>query len=325
MVFLDLGECHALKLNGYHHVTAISADIAANYRFFTQVMGMRLVKRSVNQDQTDCWHLFYGDGAGSAGSSLTFFDWPATRGAAGSGVISAAGLRVPAGSLDFWQDRLAADGGGTALRIERAGREVLDYRKTGGLHLHLVAEDVPVAAAWTDSPVPPQHQVSGLAHQTITIHDRQRTHAMLTDVLHMDYRGAFPAPEGAGAPVHVYCMNDGGSACELHVIERPDLPVAELGGGSVHHMAFRTADSASLGAWAAHLSGFGFRVSDRIDRHYFRSIYFREPAGVLFEIATDGPGYAVDEPVQTLGQRMSLPPHLEPQRAAIEASLRPLG
>lgn len=315
----------ALRLNGFHHVTAIAGDIRQNFRVLTQTLGMRLIKRSVNQDHTNCWHLFYGDGGAQTGSTLSFFDWPGTQGAPGSGVISSIGLRVAPDSLDFWQARLAASGAAQVQTGRQAGRDVIDLVQPDGLRLQLVADgdDRRAVQPWNDSPVPARHQIRGLAHQTLTVHDRRKSEALLLDVLNMDYIGDAPALRADDGQVHVYRMDAAGSLGEIHLIERPDLSVAEIGGGSTHHMAMSTPDQAAMDAWQAHLQDFGIKVSDQIDRHYFRSLYFREPGGVLLEIATDGPGYTIDEPLDGLGRVMALPPFLEPRRAEIEARVTP--
>lgn len=315
-----------LQLNGFHHVTAISGDIRKNFRFMTQTLGMRLIKRSVNQDHTNCWHLFYGDGGAQAGSTLSFFDWPGTQGSPGSGVISVIGLRISPDSLDYWQGRLRQQADDAQVTLARqAGCDVIDLIQPDGLRLQLVADadDQRAVLPWAESPVPPAHQIRGLAHQTLTVHDRRKSEALLIDVLNMDYASDAPAARADDGNLHIYRMDAAGSLGEIHLIERPDLPVAEISGGSTHHMAMSTPDQASMDAWQAQLLDFGIKASDQIDRHYFRSLYFREPGGVLLEIATHGPGYTVDEPLDGLGRTMALPPFLEARRAEIEARVKP--
>jgi glyoxalase family protein len=314
-----------VQLTGIHHLTAISADIRGNYRFYTGVMGMRLVKRSVNQDDVSAYHLFYADAVGSPGTDLTFFDWPVAPERRGTHSITRTALRVTgARTLDWWAAHLA-EHGVKAERTERDGRGTLDYEDPEGQRLSLIdddgAGDEPVV--WDESPVPAEHQVRGLGPITMNVPSITETDLVLTRVMGMAAVREY-ALVGAAAPnVHVYAMAGGGPHAELHVAVQPDLPAARQGAGGVHHVAFRTPD-AEYDAWAARLNELRVPNSGPIDRYYFRSLYFREPNGVLFEIATDGPGFAVDEDPATLGETIVLPPFLEPRREAIVAKLKPI-
>jgi glyoxalase family protein len=315
----------ALLLTGLHHLTAVSADAPGNLRFYTETLGMRLVKRTVNQDDTSAYHLFYADGLASPGSDLTFFDWPVGRERRGNNSVTRTGLRVSgAASLEWWAGRLRESGVPHGAVSERDGRAVLDFEDPEGQRLSLV-DDVGTGEGhpWERSPVPPERQIRGLGPVEMAVPDLRPTDAVLTGVMGMRRARNYG---GAGGEIHVYAMGEGagGPAAELHVAVRPDLPPARPGAGGVHHVAFRTPDEAQYRAWAERLASLRVPNSGPVDRHYFRSLYFREPNGVLFEIATDGPGFAVDEPLESLGERLSLPPFLEGRRAGIEAGLKPL-
>lgn len=312
-----------MELTGIHHLTAITADAPANRRFYTETLGLRLVKKTVNQDDTSAYHLFYADGQATPGTDLTFFDWPAARERRGTRSISRTGLRVAEGSLDFWAGRLAKAGLTHGEIGTLDGRATLDFEDPEGQRFRLTADDAGTVHPWERSPVPAEHQVRGLGPITISVPRLDATKDVLTGVLNMREVREFASPDGAGR-VHVFEMGQGGAAAELHVAVQPDLPVARQGAGAVHHVAFRTPDAESSREWARRLSAFRVPNSGEIERYYFRSLYFREPGGNLFEIATDGPGFAVDEPMEALGESLALPPFLEDRRAQIEAGLKPL-
>lgn len=312
-----------MSLIGMHHLTAITADAPANKRFYTGTLGLRLVKKTVNQDDTSAYHLFYADGQGNAGTDITFFDWPAARERRGTRSISRTGLRVAEDSLDYWAGRLA-DAGLAMGRVGMLdGRASLDFEDPEGQRLRLVADGPGAAHPWVQSPVPAAHQIRGLGPVTISVPELAPTEALLTGVLGMRRLRDYASPDGEGV-VHVFAMGEGGPAAELHVAVQPGLPVARQGAGGVHHVAFRVADRAALSEWAQRVRGFRIPSSGEVERFYFRSLYFREPGGNLFELATDGPGFAVDEPAATMGEALSLPPFLESRRAQIEAGLKPL-
>ncbi len=312
-----------MDLTGIHHLTAISADAPANNRFYTQVLGLCRVKKTVNQDDTSAYHLFFADGAGSPGSDLTFFDWPVGPEQRGTHSISRTGLRVDQASLDYWAVRLR-DAGLTVGDIGTTdSRPSLDFEDPEGQRFRLTAEMSGAAHPWARSPVPAEHQIRGLGPITISVPELAPTEAVLTRVMNMRRMRDYPSPDGVGQ-VHVFEMGACGPAAELHVAVQPGLPVARQGAGAVHHVAFRVPDRAALSAWTERVSGFRVPNSGEVERHYFRSLYFREPGGNLFELATDGPGFDVDEPFETMGEALSLPPFLEPRRASIEAGLKPL-
>ncbi|WP_347137799.1 ring-cleaving dioxygenase [Paracoccus sp. SSK6] len=312
-----------MQLTGIHHLTAITADAAGNNRFYTDTLGLRRVKKTVNQDDTSAYHLFFADGAGTPGTDITFFDWPAARERRGTHSISRTGLRVAEDSLDWWAARLSDKGVPTGKVTTLDGRASLDVEDPEGQRLRLVAAPDPVGQPWDQSPVPAQHQIHGLGPITISVPDLAPTEAVLTQVMNMTKVRDYASPDGQGQ-VHVFQMGPGGAAAELHVAVQPGLPVASQDAGGVHHVAFRVPDTDALAEWAARVRGFRVPNSGEVERYYFRSLYFREPGGNLFELATDGPGFDVDEPRETMGQGLSLPPFLESRRAAIEAGLKPL-
>ncbi len=313
-----------MDLTGIHHLTAVSADIRANYRFYTGVMGMRLVKRSVNQDDVSAYHLFYSDAVGSAGNDLTFFDWDVPREQRGSRSITRTHLRVVGSeALGWWRDHLKTQGVTIGEIAERDGRAVLDFDDPEGQRLALIADGGLGDAThpWERSPVPADYQIRGLGPIVISVPTLAPTEQVLTRVMNMRAARTF---DHDGSTVHIYEMGAGGPHAELHVAVQPDLPAAQPGAGGVHHVAFRTPNEEAYHAWAERLNGLGIPNSGEVDRYYFRSLYFREPNGVLFEIATEGPGFAVDEDPATLGEAVALPPFLEARRSEIVANLKPI-
>lgn len=315
-----------MELGGLHHLTAVTGDAAGNVAFYTGVLGMRLVKQTVNQDDVSAYHLFYGDDAGHAGTEVTFFDWPRIgSNLPGSGTISETGLRVGDETLDWWSERLASAGVDVAAIEQRGDRRALSFEDPEGQRLALVESAAnPSFVAWSASSVPPERQIQGLSHVVLTVDRLAPTASVLTDLLGFREAGGYASSRNDALPVAVYEVGPGGAGAEVHVAERPELPPARLGIGGVHHVAFRTPDDRQHRAWQQRVARSCLSVTDVIDRYYFRSIYFREPGRVLFEIATDGPGFAADEDPAHLGERLALPPFLEPHRAQIEAGLTPL-
>jgi len=314
-----------LALGGFHHLTAITANASGNLEFYTRVLGLRLVKKTVNQDDTSAYHLFYGDGAASPGSDITFFDWPVGPARRGNHSVSRTGFRVDGDSLGWWRDHLRGAGVKTGDIAELGGRPTLLFEDPEGQRLSLVANGAPAEAhPWERSPVPAEHQILGLGPITMSVPNLAPTQAVLETVMNMRQVRDYPVSAISANTVHVFEMGPGGPAAELHVAVEPDLPQAREGAGGVHHVAFRTPDYEGLKAWTDRVRGFRMPSSGEVERYYFRSLYFREPNGVLFEIATDIPGFSADEPMETLGESLSLPPFLEGRRASIEANLKPL-
>jgi len=314
-----------MQLHGIHHLTAVTADARGNHDFYTRVLGMRLVKKTVNQDDVSAYHLFYADGAASPGTDLTFFDWPVERERRGTRSIVRTALRVAGqAALDDWAARLDAAGVTHGPVREVDGRRQLDFEDPEGQRLALVDDGgAGPSYPWARSTVPEAVQIRGLGPITISVPDLAPSNLFLTEVMAMRPARTYPAPEAPGVAVHVYEMGAGGPAAELHVRVEPDLQPARPGAGSVHHVAFRVRDD-EYAYWVERLQRLRIPSSGPVDRFYFRSLYTREPNGILYEIATDGPGFAMDEPMETLGERLALPPFLEPRRAAIERDLKPL-
>jgi len=306
-----------MELKGFHHLTAITADAPGNHKFYTQTLGLRMVKKTVNQDDPSAYHLFYADGAGSPGTDITFFDWPAAPERRGANSICRTGFRIGEKSMDYWSQRLSTLGIGHKRIEEHCGRLTLDFEDHEGQRLSLVVDEGgSKTQVWTESPVPAEHQICGLGPITISIPELAPTEEILTRVMSMVAGKSY-------GNVHVYKMAGVGPVAELHVAVEPDLQRAKQGAGGVHHVAFNI-PSADYQAWAQRLKDMRIANSGPVDRFWFQSLYFREPNGILFEIATDGPGFATDEPLENLGKKLSLPPFLEPRRAQIEAKLKPL-
>ena len=314
-----------MQFTGIHHLTAISARPRDNLAFYTGMLGMRLVKKTVNQDDVSAYHLFYADGEANPGTDLTFFDFPSPPERRGTNSISRTGLRIAGeASFGYWKDRLDKAGGHVGKVVEVDGRLTLPFEDGEGQRLVLVDDGgAGPSSPWDKSPVPAQHQIRGLGPIMLTVSDLGRTEKVLTSVMNMRKARDYASPH-TDAPIVVFAMGAGGPAAELHLIEQTDLPIARQGAGGVHHVAVRTPDDTQYEAWAARLNDMRIPNSGEVDRFYFRSLYFREPNGILFEIATDGPGFATDEPMATLGEKLALPPFLEGRRATIEAGLKPL-
>jgi len=304
-------------ITGLHHVTVNSGDPQENLDFYVGVLGMRLVKRTVNQDAPDTYHFFYADGAGNPGTELTFFPWrgmPAGR--PGVGETSEVALAVPPASLDYWAARLAEHGVAGVGRAVRFGEPVLTFTDPHGLRLALVETvDPREFASWADGPVAEARQIRGLHAVRLTEPALGPTVRFLTQGLGFEL-----VAEEQGW--QRYAVAGGGSGCVVEVRALPGAARAISGTGSVHHVAFRVPDDAAELLAQQQLRAAGGQTTQVIDRFWFRSIYFREPGGALFEIATDGPGFAVDEDPAALGERLILPPFLEPHRAEIERELQ---
>ena len=301
--------------SGLHHVTAFSGPAMRNLDFHTRVLGQRLVKKTVNFDDPGTYHLYYGDAAGQPGTILTFFPIAhAAPGRVGIGETQETAFRVPRGSIGWWAHRLIETGVAHEPLVQVFGAPTLRFRDPDGMMLALVGVDgSETEAAWASAEVPAEHAIRGLHGVTLLLETEEATAAILTEVLGLREEARegnlirFAGSAALGGFVTLRAV--GGF-----------LP-GRQGAGSVHHIAFRAADDAAQSAMAEKLAGLGLQVTEQRDRQYFRSVYFREPGGVLFEIATDAPGFAVDEPVESLGTALKLPAGLEPHRAQIEAVL----
>jgi glyoxalase family protein len=314
-----------LKLSGVHHVSALSAHIQRTHDFYPRVLGLRPVIKTVNQDEPSMYHLFYGDGAGSPGSDLTVFDIPgAVPERPGNNSISLTTFRVAGEpALAYWAARLDEHGVAHGGITTRDGREVLDFADPEGTRLSFVDDGgAGEAHPWADSPVPAEFQSRGLGYTVITVPSLGPTDRFLSDALGLRHDHTYALAAAPDYQAHVYVIGEGGAHAEVHVRVRAALPRAQYGAGGVHHVALRVPEGQAIGDWAARLDRLGYRNSGVVDRHYFLSVYAREPNHVLFELATDGPGFDADGPLDA--ERLSLPPFLEPRRAEIEARLQPL-
>jgi glyoxalase family protein len=305
-----------MHLLGLHHITAIASDARRNVDFYTRVLGLRFVKKTVNFDDPGTYHLYYGDQAASPGTLLTFFLWDGLpRGRSGAGMTSAIAYSVPADALEFWRERLRVHGVVTAEPTSRLGEKVLTYTDPDGLPLELVGTVEPDPRTPALHPeVPPGKGIRGFHGVTLATGTGGPTAEVLTR--DMGYRLAV-----RDGPRARYTVGVGGPGTYVDLWTDPALPRGRSGLGTVHHVAFRTPDDAGQKEARAALATRGFNVSPVMDRCYFHSIYYQEPGGVLFEIATDGPGFTVDEPIEALGRQLKLPPWHEAHRRQIEANL----
>jgi glyoxalase family protein len=307
------------SVHGIHHVTAIAGNAGENLDFYTGVMGMRLVKKSVNQDVPDTYHLFYADGAGTPGTDLTFFPWPDMGPARpGIGLTMEVPFAVPPGSLKYWQERFE-DQDVQYSEVEiRFGEPTLPFKDPHGLQLALVeTADERQFVAWEKSPVPPECQLRGM--HSVRLWER---HLAPTETLLIDRMGFYSI--GTENGWHRYGVDGGGSGKIIEIKELPDEKRGSWGTGGIHHVAWRVRDSEEEMAMRAVIDRAGLHPTPQIDRFWFKSVYFKEPGGVLFELATDGPGFDRDEDMDRLGEQLILPPWLEPHRPQIEAALPPL-
>jgi len=306
-------------ISGIHHVTAIASDPQRNLDFYTQVLGLRLVKRTVNFDDPGTYHLYFGDEIGSPGSILTFFPWPmAARGSPGVGQVEVTSFSVPEQSLNYWEKRLLSAG----MPVERSGKrfaeEVLTFADPDGLKLELVAHPQPSGAsrAWKEASVPAAHAIRGFYSITLCEQGYEGTVEALET---MGFRKV-----GEQGNRFRFDVGQGGAGARLDILCASEASYGNVAVGIVHHVAWRVVDGSSQQSWRKRLVGKHLNVTPVIDRCYFHSIYFREPGGVLFELATDPPGFATDEPAEKLGEALKLPSWLEESRKSIERVLPPL-
>ncbi len=307
-------------MSGLHHVTAIAGNPLRNLDFYTRILGLRLVKRTVNFDDPGTYHFYYGDETGSPGTVLTFFPWEhAVEGRLGVGETHETAFRVAARALGYWTQRFVEKGVAHETIEQRFGESVLPFADPDGTRLALFGvADADAVPGWSNGDIPAEHAIRGFFGVRLLLADAARTGAILTDVLGFNEAGR------EGATVRYRAAGSAPGAV-VDIRAAKGVEHGRQGRGSVHHIAFRAADDAEQAAMARKLvSAHGVRPTDQRDRCYFRSIYFREPGGVLFEIATDIPGFTLDEPAGSLGRALKLPPFLEPQRARIEQVLPPL-
>ncbi len=304
------------EIFGIHHVTAIASDPQQNIDFYTHVLGLRLVKLTVNFDDPGTYHFYYGDEVGQPGTILTFFPWRgARRGRPGNGQVSVTSFSIPEGAVGYWQERLGRLGIFVGEPSRRFDEEALVFLDPDGMQLELVAEaGVESRRPWAGGPVPPEAAIRGFHSVTLWEENLEHTAALLTGVL------GFRLVQSAGSRSRFEAASSEPGSI-LDIIHRPDQGTGWGGAGTVHHVAWRTADDQTQQAWRQEIASLGFHVSPVMDRQYFHSIYFREPGGVLFEIATDPPGFTWDEAPDRLGTGLKLPSWLETQRVQIEQIL----
>lgn len=301
---------------GLHHVTAIASDPQRNLDFYTEVLGLRFVKRTVNFDDPGTYHFYFGDDTGSPGTILTFFPWPGSpQGHRGAGETIATAFSIPAGSMNYWKQRLGGKGVATQESMH-FGEMHLAFSDPDGMSLELVEHtEAKASQAPRYSDVPPVQAIQGFFGTTLLELGLERTQALLEA---MGYRKL--GEEGNRSR---YAPGGDALGRYLDIVVDKDAPRARMGAGTVHHIAFRASDDAAQAEWQGALGRFA-EVTPVQERTYFRSIYFREPGGVLFEIATDAPGFLIDEPAETLGESLRIPEWYEPQRSLIEARVQPL-
>src|SRR5438876_3510063 len=304
---------------GIHHITTITDDPQRNIDFYAGVLGLRLVKKTVNFDVPDTYHFYYGDDLGRPGTILTFFSWPGyPAGKRGSGQVTTIAFAIPATALPYWQERLAKHN----VRIEglttHFGEQVLSFSDPEGLGLALITQpDADLRTGWTQGPVPPWHTIRGFHSAVLSVTHSEATKRVLTQLL--GFRAV--AEEGNRAR---YEVGNSGHATLVDVLTVPGEKRGVESIGTVHHIAWRTANDDEQLEWRRKIADVGLNVTPVLDRTYFHSIYFREPGGILFEIATDLPGFAVDEAPEELGTHLKLPPWLEERRPVLERDLPPV-
>lgn len=312
-----------MNLKGVHHITAITSSAEKNYEFFTYVLGMRLVKKTVNQDDIQTYHLFFADDVGSPGTDMTFFDFPGIpKGVHGTNEISKTSFRVPNdAALDYWAkrfDRLEVEHEGIQ---EQFGKKVLPFVDFDDQQYQLISDELDSGVAsgtpWQKGPIPLEYAITGLGPVFVRIANYDYFKEMLERVLNFKEIKSEEA-------FHLFETGEGGNGASIIVEHNDSLPPARQGFGTVHHAAFRVDDREELDKWDNQLRSFNFQTSGFVERYFFKSLYARVAPQILFEFATDGPGFMGDEPYETLGEKLSLPPFLEDKREEIESKVRPI-
>ena len=317
-----------MQVHGLHHVTAVTGNVQGNRDFYTRVLGLRLVKKSVNQDDTSAYHMFYADKLATAGTDMTFFDWPQTPpNVRGTDSIATTLFRVNGrAALDYWISRFDAQGVTHSSLESFAGRAIVRFEDPEGQRLTLVDDQGAryEGEAWDRTDIPVEFATRGFHGVLLSVPELARMEPIFIELLGFEKTAEHPALDNPKETVTIYAMDGGGPGKEVQVLEQRDARASMLGRGGVHHVAFRLTDDEEQHAWVKRLAQYRVPNSGIVERYYFRSLYFRISNGILFELATDGPGFAIDEPLETLGERLALPPFLEPQRAQIEAGLKPV-
>lgn len=307
-------------VQGLHHITAVASDTQTNVDFYRSVLGQRLVKTTVNFDDPHTYHLYYGDEVGSPGTIMTFFPWRAMpSGTRGNGETAAIAYSVPPGALGFWEEHLTGLDIQVKPLVERFGATGIGFDDPDGMRLELIADDRPLTFRhWEDGPIPQATALQGFHGVTLWLHEVEPTAKLLTEQMGYAFVGKEDTMDGGR---YRYQGASGDIGIYVDIVHRPHMAAGRFGSGSVHHIAFRTVDDGEQAEYRGKLLSAGYPVTTVQDRQYFHSIYFRSPGGVLFEIATDAPGFYYDEPVAEMGSALKLPPWLEAQRAEIERGL----
>jgi glyoxalase family protein len=308
------------KIRGLHHVTAIASDPQHNLDFYIGLLGLRLVKRTVNFDDPGTYHFYFGDAGGTPGTILTFFPWPgARRGNRGVGQIEATAFAISPDSAGYWLDRFKEQYVTAEKASARFGQDIIRFTDPDGLLLELIASDSPTQIEpWPGSPVPPEHALHGFHSVSAALEGYEKTARLLTDSF------GYRLIQQSGNRFRFASVDDSAGGRIVDLLCLPDTGMGRVAAGSVHHIAFRAKDEAEQLQWCEHLVDLGYNVTPVIDRTYFHSIYFREPGGVLFEIATEPPGFTLDEKLEELGTHLLLPPWMESARSQIEKILPPI-
>ncbi|MGX7245624.1 ring-cleaving dioxygenase [Enterococcus quebecensis] len=310
------------KIHGIHHVTAITSSAEKIYRLFTDVLGLRLIKKTVNQDDIETYHLYFTDDLGSAGTDMTFFDFPGIpKGSKGTNSISRTSFRVKSdASLDYWIERFNENKIEHGEIQERFGKKYLEFEDFDNQRYQLISDEnnqgVPSGIPWKKANIPAEHALVGLGPVFVTVSDFEHMQRVLVGVLGfklVDAQGSF----------HLFEVGEGGNGASIIVEHRDDLPEAQEGFGNVHHLALRVTDQEALRFWIDKINQLQFPHSGFVERFYFKSEYFRAAPHILFELATDGPGFLEDETYENAGEKISLPPFLESKRKEIEEFVRP--
>ena len=304
------------RILGLHHITAIAGDAQRNYDFYTKVLGLRMVKKTVNFDDPQTYHFYFGDGMGTPGSILTFFPWPRVKqGKNGAGMATGIGYSVPEGSLEFWKERFEEFNVPHGKISKKFGEDFLNFQDPDGLNLELIiAKNKDERTPWETIEVKSNVALKGFHNVTLTLNDHKATAEILTGIFGYEL-------EGTENNLYRYRTNAIENAAVVDILEDPKAGRGQNAGGTNHHVAFRVKDEVTLMAFREKVMQKGLHITEKIDRDYFFSLYFREPGGVLFEIATDNPGFATDETVEELGSSLQLPDRYKPARTQIEKAL----
>jgi glyoxalase family protein len=308
------------RIRGLHHVTAIASDPQRNLDFYVGLLGLRFVKRTVNFDDPGTYHFYFGDNRGTPGTMLTFFPWPgARRGARGTGQVEATAFAISPDSIGFWLERLKQHRVTAEKMSTRFGEEVIRFMDPDGLLIELIASSfLGRVEPWADSSIPAEHAVRGFYSVSAALEGYERTARLLTESF------GYRLMDASGNRFRFASLDDSAPGRIIDLLCLPDTAIGRVAAGSVHHIAFRAKDEAEQLQWREHLIDLGYNVTPVIDRTYFHSIYFREPGGVLFEIATDPPGFTLDEKLEELGTHLRLPSWMESARPQIEEVLPPI-